>query len=247
MAVLNEVGATNSVQQRVMRTALHEQMKALEKRSVLGVSDLVLLGYTEDPEERVLKSSVALGQAIEKGEAKLEELDKTLAVDLEDRHLPMQEYLDSVMSGKQNEEEMGGGSDDVEPPRPPLPTAWPVFGEALDEVTPSPSPAVAAAPASSSSGGERERPQPPPPPPVPSAWPMAPGTSASSEGVTEEVYKELYAAEPSGWYTRELVECHVLKSSTQFKWQSRFHVDGPWRPTAMRLEWPPSVGHASLH
>jgi hypothetical protein len=144
-------------------------MKALEKRSVLGVPDLVLLGDTEDPEERVLKSSVAMGRAIEKGEAKLEELDKTLAVNLEDRYLPVQEYLDAVMSEKQDEEELSGGSDGVEPPRPPLPTAWPVFGELEAEVTPSPSPAVAAAPASSSSGGERERPQPPPPPPVPSA------------------------------------------------------------------------------
>jgi hypothetical protein len=241
MVVLNEVASKNSAQQRVMRTALHEQMKALEKRGVLGVPVLVLLGDTRDPEEQVLKSSLAMGQAIEKGEAKLEELDRTLAVDLQDRYLPVQEYLDAVMAEKQAEGESGDSSDGSEPPEPPLPTAWPAFGGREAEPPP-PSAAVTAVPASSSSGGERERPQPPPPPPVPSAWPMAPGTSASTEGVTEEVYKELYATQPPGWHTREIVECYVLENTTQFMWQSRFHVKGSRRPTALSFAWPPELG-----
>ena len=152
-----------------MRTMLCDQMKGLERQKVQGVRDLVMIGYDGDPDERVLKSSMALGQAIQRGETKLEDLVEPLTAELEDTYVPVQEYLASAALEETIVEGSDGETRDASP-SPPLPTAWPLLlGEdAKEESCLPPSP-----PTTSGVRGEdmEEERCPPPPPPVPSAWP----------------------------------------------------------------------------
>jgi hypothetical protein len=146
LQALNEVGRKNSAQQRLMRTMLNEQMKGLEMQKIPGVRDLVMTEYDGDPAERVLRASMALGQAIREGETKLEDLPEPPTAELEDIYVPVQEYLAAfaleVPSGEGSDGEARGPS-----PSPPLPTAWPLVREEDVE----------------------EGRCPPPPPPLPSA------------------------------------------------------------------------------
>jgi len=113
--VLNEVGTSDSAQQRLMRTSLYDQMRGLERQNVPGVTDLVLVGYDGDP-------------------------DETFAAELEGTHVPVQEYLASAALEEQNVEESSGGSDcdsQEASPLPPLPTAWPLSrGDGAEEEGP---------------------------------------------------------------------------------------------------------------
>ena len=109
LTVLNEVGTSGSAQQLLMRTALCDQMRGLEKQKVQGVTDLVLVGYDGDPDDRVLRSSVALGQAIERGETRLEDLDEAYTAELEDTYVPVQEYLASAALDEPIVEGSSGG------------------------------------------------------------------------------------------------------------------------------------------
>jgi len=114
----------DSAEHKALRAMLKGSQKVANLLKAPGIKDLELVGFTGDPAERQLRSSMALGQALKdpkSGFSQLEERPEEPDSESKERRARVREYTQEAFAA------LGLSMSAPPPPPPPPPPEWPLL------------------------------------------------------------------------------------------------------------------------